>query len=213
MRRTKATKASDIQLPNRVVKIRAEPFSAEENDFYQALYTQSQAQFNTYVAQGTVLNNYAHIFDILIRLRQAVNHPYLVTHSDRRHYEAEQVFMRPESADAEDTRGVVCGFCEDVIFHHTDKRSKGSSKSVVTGSCGHFFCRPCLATYRDDENKSVLELQCVVCPICQESSNVDLEDNSGGALVSTALRKSSILNRIDLSSFHSSTKIEALLQV
>ena len=31
---------------------------------------------------GTVLNNYAHIFDILIRLRQAVDHPYLVIYSD-----------------------------------------------------------------------------------------------------------------------------------
>lgn len=38
-----------------------------EEDFYEALYTQSQAQFNTYLQAGTVLNNYAHIFDILIR--------------------------------------------------------------------------------------------------------------------------------------------------
>ncbi|RQM19438.1 hypothetical protein B5M09_011584 [Aphanomyces astaci] len=36
------------------------------------------AQFNTYVSAGTLLNNYAHIFDLLIRLRQAVDHPYLV---------------------------------------------------------------------------------------------------------------------------------------
>ncbi len=43
---------------------------------------QSQAQFNTYLVSGTVLNNYAHIFDILIRLRQAVDHPYLVIYSD-----------------------------------------------------------------------------------------------------------------------------------
>lgn len=35
-----------------------------EQDFYQALYTQSQAQFDTYVAGGTILNNYAHIFDV-----------------------------------------------------------------------------------------------------------------------------------------------------
>jgi len=55
-----------------------------EEDFYQALYTQSQAQFNTYLQNGTVLNNYAHIFDILIRLRQAVDHPYLVIHSHSR---------------------------------------------------------------------------------------------------------------------------------
>lgn len=38
-------------------------FSAWQ-DFYQALYTQSQAQFDTYVGSGTILNNYAHIFDV-----------------------------------------------------------------------------------------------------------------------------------------------------
>jgi SNF2 family DNA or RNA helicase len=37
--------------------------------------------FGAYVESGTVLNNYAHIFDLLIRLRQAVCHPYLVVHS------------------------------------------------------------------------------------------------------------------------------------
>lgn len=40
-----------------------------------------QASFGAYVDSGTVLNNYAHIFDLLIRLRQAVCHPYLVVHS------------------------------------------------------------------------------------------------------------------------------------
>lgn len=34
----------------------------------------------TYVEQGTILNNYAHVFDLLLRLRQAVDHPYLVLH-------------------------------------------------------------------------------------------------------------------------------------
>lgn len=38
-------------------------------------------QFNTYVASGVLLQNYAHVFDLLIRLRQAVDHPYLVVHS------------------------------------------------------------------------------------------------------------------------------------
>ncbi len=40
-----------------------------------------QAQFDTYVSAGVLLNNYAHIFDLLMRLRQAVDHPYLVIHS------------------------------------------------------------------------------------------------------------------------------------
>jgi hypothetical protein len=67
--------------------------SHREEDFYSALYTQSQAQFNTYLASGTVLNNYAHIFDILIRLRQAVDHPYLVIYSDT------QVAAKSDSAN------------------------------------------------------------------------------------------------------------------
>ena len=82
LRRTKTTRAEDIQLPPRIVRVRQEKLDVKEDDFYQALYTQSQAQFNTYLQSGAVLNNYAHIFDILIRLRQAVDHPYLVIYSD-----------------------------------------------------------------------------------------------------------------------------------
>ena len=46
-------------------------------------YTQSQVQFNAYVQAETLLNNYAHILDLLTRLRQAIDHPYLVLHSKR----------------------------------------------------------------------------------------------------------------------------------
>jgi DNA repair protein RAD16 len=61
--------------------LRKDRFDPREADFYEALYTQSRAAFGGYVASGTLLNNYAHIFDLLIRLRQAVDHPYLVVHS------------------------------------------------------------------------------------------------------------------------------------
>jgi len=49
-------------------------------DFYESIYKQSRAKFDTYVDKGTLLHNYAHIFDLLARLRQAVDHPYLVIH-------------------------------------------------------------------------------------------------------------------------------------
>ena len=51
--------------------LRKDRFDASEQDFYEALYTQSQAQFGEYITAGTVLNNYAHVFELLIRLRQA----------------------------------------------------------------------------------------------------------------------------------------------
>lgn len=55
---------------HRTVVMRKDAFDEREADFYEALYTQSQAQFGAYVQAGTVVNNYAHIFDLLIRLRQ-----------------------------------------------------------------------------------------------------------------------------------------------
>lgn len=36
-------------LPPRIVKLRQDKMDEREEDFYQALYTQSQAQFNTYL--------------------------------------------------------------------------------------------------------------------------------------------------------------------
>jgi SNF2 family DNA or RNA helicase len=43
-------------------------------------YNKCQIEFGDYVQEGTLLNNYAHVFDLIMRMRQAVDHPYLVTH-------------------------------------------------------------------------------------------------------------------------------------
>lgn len=37
-----------------------------------------QVQFDQFVAEGKVLHNYANILELLLRLRQCCNHPYLV---------------------------------------------------------------------------------------------------------------------------------------
>jgi DNA repair protein RAD16 len=47
--------------------LRRTRFDAREADFYEALYTQSRASFGAYVDAGTLLNNYAHIFDLVRR--------------------------------------------------------------------------------------------------------------------------------------------------
>lgn len=85
LRRTKEEKAADLNLPPRIIHMRHEELNTEENDFYEALYTQSQTRFDSFVSEGTILNNYAHVFDLLLRLRQAVNHPYLVLYAKDRH--------------------------------------------------------------------------------------------------------------------------------
>jgi DNA repair protein RAD16 len=45
LRRTKVECADDLALPPRRLALRKDPFDAREADFYEALYTQSQAAF------------------------------------------------------------------------------------------------------------------------------------------------------------------------
>lgn len=120
LRRTKVEKAQDMCLPPRIITVRNDQLDPLENDFYEALYTQSKTQFNDFVDQGTILNNYAHVFDLLLRLRQAVDHPYLVLHSKNRD---------------SDKGGEWCGICHE------------QSEDPIQSRCKHTFCRSCIETY------------------------------------------------------------------
>lgn len=75
LRRTKIERADDLGLPPRVVRVRRDVFNEAEEEFYESLYGETSRQFNTYIEQNTVLNNYASIFSLLSRMRLAVNHP------------------------------------------------------------------------------------------------------------------------------------------
>eukprot|EP00268_Persea_americana_P016783 TRINITY_DN17990_c2_g1_i1.p1 TRINITY_DN17990_c2_g1~~TRINITY_DN17990_c2_g1_i1.p1 ORF type:complete len:944 (+),score=189.89 TRINITY_DN17990_c2_g1_i1:195-2834(+) len=184
LRRTKKGRAADLALPPRIVTLRRDTFDSKEEDYYNALYTQSQAQFNTYIAANTLMNNYAHIFDLLTRLRQAVDHPYLVVYSRN-----ESLSDGHKSDSVED-----CGICHD------------PAEDAVVTSCEHVFCKACL-----DDYSAALEM--VTCPSCSKPLTVDFTTVKNAADQSTTIKgfkRSSILNRINLDDFQTSTKIEAL---
>lgn len=107
-------------------------FDPKEEDFYNAIYTQSQSEFSTYVQSDTVLNNYAHIFDLLIRLRQAVNHPYLVVHSASANMRA--------AADAASK-----GMLRHDGYHDDD--GAGHAAMEVDALCGASFISPYLSLW------------------------------------------------------------------
>ncbi|PPS12587.1 hypothetical protein GOBAR_AA08050 [Gossypium barbadense] len=81
LRRTKKGRAADLALPPRIISLRRDTMDIKETDYYESLYSESQAQFNTYVQAGTVMNNYAHIFDLLTRLRQVEPLPNLLAYA------------------------------------------------------------------------------------------------------------------------------------
>lgn len=133
-------------------------------------YTQSQAQFNTYVNAGTVLNNYAHIFDILIRLRQAVVHPYLVTlndtHTHTQTYTISSATSNPyqrftlqqskQEPQAEEEEEADSSETEDANSSNALEQDRecllcteptNSEDYIRNPACGHGFCRFCLSEY------------------------------------------------------------------
>lgn len=216
LRRTKTTRADDILLPTRIVRLRQEKMDEKEEDFYQALYTQSQAQFNTYLQSGTVLNNYAHIFDILIRLRQAVDHPYLVIHSES---QKNQEDLGNFTDNTKSTKEVVdwskenCDLCSEPI----------ESNNPVKSACGHLFCNSCIMDYIEtmkSEASSNGRGSNIKCPTCHEPLTLILDPvanthngSSNSVWNSQKKRKKSILDKIDLQLFQTSTKMEALMEV
>lgn len=207
------------------MRIRKDRLDERENDFYEAIYTQSQAQFNTYVSSGTLLNNYAHIFDLLIRLRQAVDHPYLVIYSKSNPalqlpssaapLMEEQPFGTSGSSSQEDERS--CTICHEYV------------EDGVVAKCGHEFCRECVKEYIESLPTGG-EATCLTCskpltvdlsPVVDVAGNIDTSHEAANpssirspkAVNLSSFHRSSILHRVsDIHAFQSSTKIEALMQ-
>lgn len=190
LRRTKKGRAADLALPPRLVYLRRDCLDVKEDDYYKSLYNESQAQFNTYIDSGTLMNNYAHIFDLLTRLRQAVDHPYLVVYSKA------AASRNGGTSRPDNNIEKVCAICND------------PAEDAVVTSCEHVFCKACLVDYS-------ASLGQVSCPSCSKPLTVDLTTNTdpGEEVTKSSIKgfpSSSILNRIKLEDFQTSTKIDAL---
>ncbi|KAK1418183.1 hypothetical protein QVD17_27325 [Tagetes erecta] len=188
LRRTKKSRAADLALPPRIISLRRDYLDITEQDYYTSLYSESQAQFNTYIEQGTLMNNYAHIFDLLTRLRQAVDHPYLVV------YSKSAVAKRSENKSSDEQ---ICGLCHDV------------AEDPVVTSCEHLFCKSCLIEFSASFGQPA-------CPSCSKPLTVDFSANNNVQEAQKpkssfkGFKSSSIINRIRLENFQTSTKVDAL---
>jgi len=153
LRRTKLEEADVLALPPRTVTLRRDDLDSREADFYDALYTQSALQFDGYLAQGTVLNNYAHIFELLIRLRQAVDHPWLVVYSNT-------TTTSNNNNNNDDEQ--MCAICRDDI-----------EDPIAADCCTGVFCRLCAREFIE----SAINGGIPGCPCCSNPISIDLNAN------------------------------------
>ncbi|KAL6845449.1 hypothetical protein ACP4OV_024944 [Aristida adscensionis] len=143
LRRTKATMLDGkpiISLPPKTVSLKTVDFTSEERAFYNTLEAESREQFKEYAAAGTVKQNYVNILLMLLRLRQACDHPHLV-----RGHESTSSWMsslemakklpmerQQELLNCLQSDAAICALCND------------APEDAVVTLCGHVFCNQCI---------------------------------------------------------------------
>jgi len=86
LRRTKKSTYLDgrniLELPKKEIQNVLVKLTPEERSIYNGFFQGSKKQFNEMVSGGTLQYEYAHVFELLIRLRQVCDHPSLVFTKD-----------------------------------------------------------------------------------------------------------------------------------
>ncbi|KJZ74999.1 hypothetical protein HIM_05485 [Hirsutella minnesotensis 3608] len=175
LRRLKKDHTNAMELPVKEIYVDRQFFGEEENDFANSIMTNGQRKFDTYVAQGVLLNNYANIFGLIMQMRQVADHPDLIL-----------------KKNAEGGQNVlVCCICDE------------PAEDTVRSRCKHDFCRACVASYVRSTDEPD-------CPRCHIPLSIDLEQPEIEQ-DETMVKKSSIINRIKMENWTSSSKIELLV--
>lgn len=163
-----------LELPPSEATVIECELSEAERDFYDALYKKSKVKFDKFVEQGKVLHNYASILELLLRLRQCCDHPFLVLSrgdtgeyadldklakrliNGRRVGEASTAGFMPTKAyiqevveDLQKSEKAECPICLEAV------------EDAVLTPCAHCMCRECLfASWNGGSGGS--------CPICRQ---------------------------------------------
>ncbi|KAL0542840.1 hypothetical protein IC582_017921 [Cucumis melo] len=218
LRRTKATLLDGqpiVTLPPKHVELKKVDFTEEERDFYSKLEADSRAQYEEYAAAGTVKQNYVNILLMLLRLRQACDHPLLVKPYDSKTLwrssadvakklpRDKQIFL----LNCLEASLAICGICND------------PPEDGVVSECGHVFCKQCILEHLSSDDCQCPIAGCKVhlnasslfskSSLCTSHSDQLGEDNSGVSSCST------VGDSVELSSsvMYESSKIKAALEV
>ncbi|BAT92035.1 hypothetical protein LR48_Vigan05g172700 [Vigna angularis] len=148
-----------------------------EKDFYGALFKRSKVKFDQFVEQGRVLHNYASILELLLRLRQCCDHPFLVmSRGDTQDFadlnKLAKRFLRGtyNALDGEVKEAPSRAYVQEVV-EELRKGEQGECpicleafEDAVLTPCAHRLCRECLLA-------SLRNATSGVCPVCRKAVN------------------------------------------
>ncbi|CAO2043838.1 unnamed protein product [Urochloa humidicola] len=143
LRRTKETRIDGepiLKLPPKTIELSKIDFTPDERAFYLTLEEGSRQKFKAYDAAGTIKENYASILVLLLRLRQACDHPLLLKGQESDLIDNSSIEMAKKLPKETVTnllekleRGpAICSICSD------------PPEDAVVATCGHVFCYQCV---------------------------------------------------------------------
>ncbi|CAL1397893.1 unnamed protein product [Linum trigynum] len=161
LRRTKATLLDGepiITLPPKFIELKRVEFTDEERCFYSRLESDSRDQFKKYAAAGTVKQNYVNILLMLLRLRQACDHPLLVRGYESVALERSTIEMakklphekRMSLLHCLEASLAICGLCND------------PPEDAAVTICGHVFCNQCICEHLNGDDNHCPNSHCKV---------------------------------------------------
>ena len=157
IRREKNMKDSDgksiVNLPKKTVQIVKLEFSPEERQIYNALYNKAKRQFDALSHKGMLLKSFSSILTMLLRLRQAALHPFLVTSkTSKNDNEDDEIKNDHDDISGIDIQSMIAKFAAGGDSNYATQVLKDLTKSKKKNDDGE-------NDENDDEND---------CPICFE---------------------------------------------
>ncbi|KAL3530434.1 hypothetical protein ACH5RR_009756 [Cinchona calisaya] len=201
LRRTKSSTDKEgrpiLVLPPADIQVTYCELTEAEKDFYDALFKRSKVKFDQFVEQGRVLHNYASILELLLRLRQCCDHPFLVmSRGDTQEFSD---LNKLASRFLKGCEGIVEGQARDLpsrayVEEVVEELRKGevgecpicleAFEDAVLTPCAHRLCRECLlASWRSPTSgfcpvcRKVITKQELITAPTQSRFRIDIEKN------------------------------------
>jgi len=167
LRRTKKSTIDGqpiLQLPDKHTIEERTIFNTDQLAFYQKLEQQTQIQFNRYVKNGTVGQNYSKALVLLLRLRQCCCSPQLVTNAAD--------FITDSGVEGIDLVANAKDLPKDVVTRIKGQEDvecpicmDACENAIIFNPCGHALCHDCFSRMVD--NVLHEEGENVKCPHCR----------------------------------------------
>ncbi|EPX73453.1 ATP-dependent DNA helicase Rhp16b [Schizosaccharomyces octosporus yFS286] len=140
-----------MKLPKRIVEKISCEFSEREKDFYHSLEKKSENTMSEFIKTGELNRNYTNVLCLLLRLRQACNHPKLLSTHLRNDVEALSVStMKMDNKNGLSDQAVddVTSMLEGIEIGHNSKIRCEICYTILPLNASASFCDNCLANIK-----------------------------------------------------------------